>query len=71
MTTTQTTITTDTKIAPTELLSTGDLASLLGLSKSTIIRWIREGKIPARRLGEKLWRIPRREVEGLLAVVQN
>ncbi|ADI32308.1 IS607 family transposase [Staphylothermus hellenicus] len=44
---------------------TGKVARLLGVSKVTVIRWIRNGRIKAVRLGKE-YRIPEDEVRRLL-----
>ena len=44
-----------------------DIALLLGISVYTIRKWLREGKIKARKIG-KLWLVPRAEIEKLLTV---
>lgn len=40
-----------------DMMSAHDAMEALGVSKSTIYELIREQKIPAFRLGPKLWRI--------------
>ena len=45
------------------LLSPEDAASRLGFKTSTVVGWIRDGKLPAKRIGDKL-----RVVEADLAV---
>lgn len=40
-----------------DFLSVRDAMEVLGVSKSTIYELIREQKVPAFRLGPKLWRI--------------
>lgn len=46
-----------------EYLSIQEAAQRWGIYWQTIARWIREGKIPATRLGKK-WRIKRIDVEA-------
>ncbi|HID85803.1 MAG TPA: DNA-binding protein [Anaerolineae bacterium] len=50
-----------------ELLSVREAADFLGLSVSTIRRYIRDGRLPAYRVaGERLLRIKRSDLEALL-----
>ena len=42
------------------LMSVDDMAETLQLNKATVQRWIREGRIPAKRLGKE-YRITRQE----------
>lgn len=52
---------------PKELLSVQEAADFLGLSVSTIRRYIRDGRLPAYRVaGERLLRIKRSDLEELL-----
>ena len=52
---------------PKELLSVQEAADFLGLSVSTIRRYIRDGRLPAYRVaGERLLRIKRSDLEALL-----
>ena len=52
---------------PARVLSVGQTADLLGLSKSTVQRHIASGRIPALRLGRRVL-IPTRVLEDLLAL---
>ena len=50
-----------------ELLTTGEAAKLLRVSKSTVLRYIRDGHLPgAIRLPSGYVRVPRSAVEQLL-----
>ncbi|KKN18509.1 hypothetical protein LCGC14_0955050 [marine sediment metagenome] len=49
----------------TDYLSTIQVANLLGVHQNTVLKWIREGRLPARRFGVKLWRILRSDVEKM------
>ncbi len=49
----------------TDYLSTTQVADLLGVHQNTVLKWIREGRLPARRFGVKLWRILRSDVEKM------
>jgi len=51
-------------------LSTREFAELLGVSRVTVIKWIKSGKITAYGVHGK-WRIPYSEVERLLKGVQR
>lgn len=48
-----------------ELYRTGKVAKMLGVHKVTVIRWIKDGKIRAVRIGKE-YRIPEDEVKRLL-----
>ena len=51
---------------PGEWLTTGQAAELLGVSRSTVVRYIEAGTLEARRLPGGHWRIRRSEAEKLL-----
>jgi len=51
---------------PGEWLTTGQAAELLGVSRSTVVRYIEAGTLDARRLPGGHWRIRRSEAERLL-----
>jgi excisionase family DNA binding protein len=51
---------------PGEWLTTGQAAELLGVSRSTVVRYIEAGTLEARRLPGGHWRIRRSEAERLL-----
>ena len=48
-----------------KLYRTGKVAKMLGVSRVTVIRWIKQGKIKAVRIGKE-FRIPESEVKRLL-----
>jgi PAS domain S-box-containing protein/excisionase family DNA binding protein len=48
-------------------LSISQTADLLGVSRVTIWRWIRTGRLPVRRLGHRTVRIERADLERMLA----
>lgn len=50
-----------------EALSIQDTARLLSVSEHTIRNWIQRGTLKAVRLGPKLWRIPRTELQRIRA----
>lgn len=47
-----------------------EVARLIRFSDQTIREWVRDGTIKAVRPGLRAWRIPRAEVERLLAQMQ-
>ncbi len=47
-------------------MTTGEAAELLGVSRSTVVRYIEAGTLDARRLPGGHWRIRRSEAEKLL-----
>lgn len=51
---------------PGEWLTTGQAAELLGVSRSTVVRYIEAGTLDARRLPGGHWRIRRSDAEELL-----
>ena len=51
---------------PGEWLTTGQAAELLGVSRSTVVRYIEAGTLVARRLPGGHWRVRRSEAEKLL-----
>ena len=51
---------------PQEWLTTGQAAALLGISRSTVVRYIEAGTLEARRLPGGHWRIARSDAEKLL-----
>ncbi len=50
-----------------EWLSTGQAAERLGVHRSTLVRYIEEGRLPASRLPTGHYRIRRADLEKLLA----
>ncbi len=51
---------------PGEWLTTGQTATLLGISRSTVVRYIEAGTLEARRLPGGHWRVRRAAAESLL-----
>lgn len=49
-----------------ELLTSEEVMAMLKISKSTLLRWIRNGRLRAHRAGEKLLRFRRDEVLKML-----
>ena len=55
-----------------ELYSPGEVAEMLQVSPATVRRWIREGQLPAQRVGPRLYRIRKEDVRaGLLRQVSG
>jgi excisionase family DNA binding protein len=50
-----------------ELLTCQQVSEALGVSVNTVWRWIRDGKLPAKKLGGKLYRIYKADLEKFLA----
>lgn len=51
----------------TELLTTGQVASLLNVHPQTVRRWIDTGRLPALRLPSGVWRVRRDDLDALLS----
>ena len=49
-----------------DLLTTAEAAKLLKVSPVTILRWLKQGRLPAYRLGPRAVRIRRADVQALL-----
>ena len=49
-----------------DLLTRAEAAKLLKVSPVTISRWLKQGRLPAYRLGPRAVRIRRADLEGLL-----
>lgn len=47
-------------------VSTREAAALLGVRRSTLSKWLDEGRIPSYTIGEKLVRIRRADLEAFL-----
>lgn len=52
-----------------ELLSVADAAALLRVNRSTILRWIAEGKLPAARIGARRLALRRADLATLVTPV--
>jgi excisionase family DNA binding protein len=55
----------------TKYMTTKEVAAELEVSSATIVRWVRDGAIPAKRFGQRTIRIPRVEIESLLNQKQS
>jgi excisionase family DNA binding protein len=49
----------------TEFISAKEIAEVLGVSRNTVLRWIRLGLVEATRLPGGTYRVPRTELERL------
>jgi excisionase family DNA binding protein len=47
-------------------MTTKQVANELEVSAATVVRWVRDGIIPAKRFGKRIIKIPCGEVEKLL-----
>src|SRR5947208_2317205 len=47
--------------------SVSEAASLLGVSRDTVWRWVRAGRLPIHTLGPRMSRVKRTDLERLLA----
>ena len=47
-------------------MTTKQVANELEVSAATVVRWVRDGIIPAKRFGKRIIKIPSGEVEKLL-----
>ena len=56
------------KESPDELLTTEEAADFLGVDKTTLYAWRKQGKLRAYRVGKRLIRFKRQDIEGLLEV---
>lgn len=52
-----------------ELLTIAEAAALLKVGRSTVNRWLRDGRLPAYRVGPKAVRIRRTDLEQLMTPV--
>lgn len=50
----------------TKYMTTKEVANELEVSRATVCRWVRDGLIQANRLGKRIIKIPRTEIERLL-----
>ena len=50
---------------PERLLRPEEVAEILQISKRTVVRWLKEGKLGGVRVG-RLWRIPQEELDRFL-----
>jgi excisionase family DNA binding protein len=50
----------------TKYMTPKEVAGELEVSAATVVRWVREGLIPAMRFGQRIIKIPRTEIERLM-----
>jgi excisionase family DNA binding protein len=50
----------------TKYMTPKEVAAEMEVSAATVVRWVREGLIPAKRFGTRIIRIPKTEVERLM-----
>lgn len=50
----------------TKYMTPKEVAAELEVSSATVVRWVRDGVIPAKRFGLRVIKIPRTEIERLL-----
>ena len=50
-----------------DLLTTGEVAETFRISRSTVARWYREGRLAGIKVGPRTFRFRRSDVEALLA----
>jgi len=54
------------KVIDDELLTLPEIAHTLGMNPSTVRLWVREGRLPAEKVGRK-WMVRRADLEQMLA----
>ena len=54
-----------------ELLTTARVATLLAVSRSSVLRYIERGDLPAMRLPSGVYRVPRSAVDKLLRQIRE
>jgi excisionase family DNA binding protein len=52
-------------MAPSEWVGVGEASAILGVSRSTVRRYVEQGHLPARRLPTGILRLKREDVERL------
>jgi len=50
----------------TKYMTPKEVAAEMEVSSATIVRWVRDGLIPAMRIGQRIIKIPRVEIEKLM-----
>lgn len=53
--------------APDEFLTTSEVMSMLRVSRSTLLRWVDDGRLAATRLGPRALRFRRSDVDDFVA----
>jgi excisionase family DNA binding protein len=49
-----------------KLLTPEEVAERLGISPLTVVRWMRAGKLPGRKLGRKFWRVRAADLDAFI-----
>jgi len=49
----------------TKYMTPKEVSAELEVSQATVVRWVRDGLIPAKRFGQRIIKIPRIEVDRL------
>lgn len=60
-----------TKSTLKEYLNTDEVAEIFGVSRETVYRWIKAKTLPARRLGKRMYRISRADIDRFVAGQKN
>ncbi|MBV8552916.1 MAG: helix-turn-helix domain-containing protein [Acidobacteriaceae bacterium] len=47
-------------------ITTTEVASELGVHRATVVRWIKAGVLPAIRIGPRMFRIARKDIQCML-----
>jgi excisionase family DNA binding protein len=53
-------------MAEEKLLTPEEVAARLGMAPLTVIRWLRAGKLPGRKLGRKFWRMRAADLDAFI-----
>lgn len=59
------------EIKPLAVYTTSEVAKLLGLRQQTVQKYIREGKIKAKEIGGKWYRISGQAILDFMQITQN
>lgn len=57
--------------ADASYISTGRAAELLFVTRDTVLKWVKQGKLPTKKTAGGHYRISRRSVESLLPVIED
>lgn len=59
------------KTVPIDYIGSGDVATILGISRRTVTSYAKAGKIPARKLPSGMYRYVRGEIEAVAENLEN